>query len=85
MPLKPGEYEQLLVGDWEVQTEGLFGRLLKLYWKRVSFVLLTLIVPGGILVLALCAIAWVINWTKEMQAYMEEEYRRWKEENGIHS
>jgi len=27
----------------------------------------------------------VFNWEKEMNAYMQEEYRRWKEENGIHT
>jgi hypothetical protein len=62
-----------------------FWRLLKLYWKKISFVLLMLILPGGLLILSLCAAALVLNWEKEMNAYMEEEYRRWKEEHGIHS
>jgi hypothetical protein len=85
MPLKAGEYQKLLFENWEVQTKGLFWRLLKLYWKRISFVLLMLILPGGLLILGLCAAVWVLNWEKEMNAYMEEEYRRWKEEHGIHS
>ena len=85
MPLKAGEYQKLLFENWEVQTKGLFWRLLKLYWKRISFVLLMLILPGGLLILVLCAAAWALNWEKEMHAYMEQEYRRWKEEHGIHS
>ena len=79
------EYEDLLFTNWEVQRKGLFRRLLKLYWKRASFVLLTLILPGGLLVLALCAAAWALNWEKEMNACIDQEYRRWKEEHGIHS
>ena len=85
MPLKPGEYQKLLVEDWDVQTKGLFWRLLKLYWKNALFIALMLILPGGLLILGLCAAAWILNWEKEMNAYMEEEYRRWKEEHGIHS
>jgi hypothetical protein len=85
MPLKPGEYQKLLVEDWDVQTKGLFQRLLKLYWKKATFIALMLILPGGLLILGLCTTAWVFNWEKEMNAYMEEEYRRWKEEHGIHS
>ena len=85
MPLKPGEYQKLLVENWDVQTKGLFRRLLKLYWKKATFILLMLILPGGLLILGLCAAVWVLNWEKEMNAYMEEEYRRWKEEHGIHS
>ena len=85
MPLKPGEYEKLLFEDWEVRPKGLFRRLLKLYWKKASFVLLMLILPGGLLILALCAASWALNWEKEMNAYVEQDYRRWKEEHGIHS
>jgi hypothetical protein len=83
--MQPGEYEELLFTNWEVQAKGLFWRLLKLYWKRASFVLLMLILPGGLLILSLCAAAWALNWEKEMNAYTDQEYRRWKEEHGIHS
>ena len=79
------EYEELLFTNWEVNRKGLFRRLLKLYWKRASFVLLMLILPGGLLVLGLCAAAWSLNWAKEMNADTDEEYRRWKEDHGIHS
>ena len=80
-----GEYEELLFSNWEVQTKGLFRRLLKRYWKKATFVLLMLILPGGLLILGLCAAAWALNWEKEMNACVEQEYRRWKEEHGIHS
>jgi len=44
-----------------------------------------MILPGGLLVLCLCAAAWAPNWEKEMNACIDQEYRRWKEENGIHT
>jgi hypothetical protein len=62
-----------------------FWRLFKLYWKKLSFVVLMLILPGGLWILGLCAVVWALNWGAEMQAYQEEQYRRWKEEHGIHS
>ena len=83
--MRPGELEELYFENWEVQTKGLFWRLLKLYWKRLSFIVLMLILPGGLWILGLCAAVWLLNWGEEMQAYQEEKYRRWKEEHGIHS
>ena len=80
-----GEYEELLFENWGVQPKGLFWRPLKLYRKRASFVLLMLILPGGLLILGLCTAAWALNWEKEMNACVEQKYRRWKEEHGIHS
>jgi hypothetical protein len=85
MPLKPGEYEKLLSEPWEVQPKGLFRRLFKLYWKRASIVLLMLILPGGLAILCICAVAWALNWAHEMDAYFEQTYKKWKEERGIHS
>jgi len=83
--MQPGEYEELLCENWQVQAKGLFWRLFKLYWKKVSFVLLMLFLPGGLWVLSLCAAVWALNWEKEMTAYFDEKYRRWKEDHGIHS
>jgi hypothetical protein len=42
-------------------TLGLFGRLLKLYWKRTAFVLLMLALPGGLIILGLCVFCWAVN------------------------
>ena len=85
--MQPGEMEELLVSleTCPIQKKGLFWRLLKLYWKKLSFVVLMLILPGGLWILGLCAVVWALNWGAEMQAYQEEQYRRWKEEHGIHS
>ncbi len=85
MPMQPGEYEDLLCENWEVQTKGLIWRLLKLYWKKLSFILLMLILPGGLWILGLCAAAWALNWGKELNAYMDATYKKWKEEHDIHS
>ena len=83
--MRPGELEELYFTGWEVKTKGLVWRLLKVYWKKLSFILLMLILPGGLWILGLCAAAWALNWEKEMTAYFDEEFRRWKEENGIHT
>ena len=37
-----------------------------MYWKKASFIVLMLILPGGLLILGLCAAAWALNWEKEM-------------------
>ncbi|MGD0781587.1 MAG: radical SAM protein [Candidatus Aminicenantales bacterium] len=60
-------------------------RLLKLYWKKLLFIALMLVLPGGLIVLFLCATAWALNWEHEMTAYMDATYKKWKEEHDIHS
>jgi len=85
--MRPGEFEELLtsLGTCPIQKKGLSWRLFKLYWKKLSFIVLMLILPGGLWILGLCAAVWVLNWGREMQAYQEEQHRRGKEEHGIHS
>jgi hypothetical protein len=85
--MRPGEMEELLasLGTCPIQKKGLFWRLFKLYWKKLLFIALMLVLPGGLIVLFLCATAWALNWEHEMTAYMDATYKKWKEEHDIHS
>jgi len=85
--MQPGEMEELLASlqTCPIQKKGLFRRLLKLYWKKLLFIALMLVLPGGLIVLLLCATAWALNWEHEMTAYMDETYKKWKEEHDLHS
>ena len=85
--MRPGEMEELLASlkTCPIQEKGLFWRLLKLYWKKLLFTALMLILPGGLLVLFLCVTVWALNWEQEMTAYMDETYKKCKEEHDIHS
>jgi len=85
--MRPGEMEELLasLGTCPIQKKGLVRRLFKLYWKKLTFIGLMLILPGGILVLFVCAAVWALNWEHEMTAYMDETYKKWKEEHDLHS
>jgi hypothetical protein len=42
--------EELLasLGTCPIQKRGLFWRLLKLYWKKLLFIALMLVLPGGL-------------------------------------
>ncbi len=44
-----------------------------------------LVLPGGLIVLFLCVTAWALNWEHEMTVYMDETYKKWKEEHDVHS
>ena len=85
--MQPGEMEELLVGleTCPIQKKGLVWRLLKLYWKKLLFIALMLVLPGGLIVLLLCVTAWALNWEQEMTAYMDATYKKWKEEHDVHS
>ena len=85
--MQPGEMEKLLasLGTCPIQKKGLFWRLFKLYWKKLLFVALMSVLPGGLIVLFLCVTVWALNWGHEMTAYMDETYKKWKEEHDIHS
>ena len=83
--MQPGELEKLLasLGTCPIQKKGLFWRLLKLYWKKLLFIALMLMLPGGLIVLFLCAAAWALNWEREMTAYTDAEFRKWKKDNNV--
>jgi len=85
--MQPGELEKLLASleTCPIQKKGLVWRLLKLYWKKLLFIALMLVLPGGLLVLFLCITVWALNWEREMTAYMDETYKTWKEEHDIQS
>ena len=83
MPLRPGELEELYFTGWEVKTKGLVWRLLKLYWKKLLFIALMLLLPGGLIVLFLCVTVWALNWEKEMTAYLDATFRKWKKDNEV--
>ena len=85
--MQPGEMEELLVSleTCPIQKKGLVWRLFKLYWKKLLFIALMLMLPGGLIVLFLCATAWALNWEQAMTAYIDETYKKWKEEHDIHS
>ena len=55
--MQPGEMEELLVSleTCPIQKKGLVWRLLKLYWKKLLFIALMLVLPGGLLVLCSCS------------------------------
>ncbi len=59
-------------------------RLLRRYWKHFLFVALCLIAPFGLglVVLFVVCVAWLINWSGEMQAMNEREFERWKKGGG---
>ena len=46
--MQPGEMEELLasLGTCPIQKKGLFWRLFKLYWKKLLFIALMLVLPG---------------------------------------
>lgn len=82
-PLRPGEWEKLAFTDWKVQRKGLFGRLLKTYWKRALFVLIMLCLGSlGWIILGVCAAVWLLNWSNEMDSYTAEDpaYKKFLEE-----
>jgi hypothetical protein len=75
-PLKPGEYEELLASldRCPIQKKGLAARLLKVYWRRLLFILLMLCIPVvGWMILAIVAAVWLLNWGNEVQAYIEQQ------------
>ena len=82
-PLRPGEWEKLAFTDWNVQRKGLFGRLVKTYWKRALLVLIMLGFGfAGWVMLGLCAAVWLLNWSNEMTSYKAEDpaYQQFLEE-----
>jgi hypothetical protein len=82
--MKPGELEKLLASfkTCPVQKKGLAWRLLKLYRKKLLFIALLLLLPGGLIVLFFCLTAWKLNWEQEMTAYMDETYKKGRKDNG---
>jgi len=76
--MPPGELEKLppSLETCPVQKKGLAWRLFKLYWKKLLFTALILVLPGGLIVLFLCVTAWTLNWEQEMTAYMDETYKK---------
>jgi len=83
--MRPGEMEELLasLGTCPIQKRGLFWRLLKLYWKKLLFIALMLVLPGGLIVLFVCACFWALNWEQEMTAYFDATFRKWKKDNDV--
>jgi len=83
--MRPGEMEELLasLGTCPIQKRGLFWRLLKLYWKKLLFIALMLVLPGGLIVLFVCAFFWALNWEQEMTAYFDATFRKWKKDNDV--
>ena len=82
--MKPGELDELPVSieTCPIQKKGLSRRMLNLYWKKWLSIALMLVLPGGLIVLFLCVTAWPLNWGREMTAYMDETYKKWREDNG---
>jgi hypothetical protein len=68
--------ENLLVGKWETKTEVPFWRLFKPYCKRVLYLSLMLLLPGGLWILGLCLVAYAFNWGAIMHAYQEKQSKR---------
>jgi hypothetical protein len=83
--MQPGELEKLLASleTCPIQKKGLVWRLLKLYWKKLLFIALMLLLPGGLIVLSLCITVWALNWEKEMTAYFDKSFRQWKKDNDV--
>jgi len=83
--MQPGELEKLLVSleTCPIQKKGLFLRLFKLYWRKLLFIALMLILPGGLVVLFVCACVYALNWEREMTAYFDATFRKWKKDNDV--
>jgi hypothetical protein len=81
------EYEALLgeASDFEhAKWKGLWWRLLKLYWKRLFFILFMLMVPGiGWIILFICAVFWALNSEQENKAMFDEYFERQAREREI--
>jgi hypothetical protein len=85
--IKLEEYEALLHEACDIEHikwKGLWWRLLKLYWKRLFFILFMLMVPGiGWIILFICAVFWAVNTEKENTAMMREYFERQAREREI--
>jgi hypothetical protein len=60
-------------------------RPLKLYWKKLLYFSLMLLLPGGLWILGLCLVAYALNWGAEMQACQMKQFKKWTGEHHIHS
>jgi hypothetical protein len=78
------EPENLLAGKWETKTEGPFWKLYKPYGKKLLYLSLMLLLPGGFWILGLCLVAYALNWGAEVHALQEKQIENWKGEHDIH-
>ena len=76
--MPPGELETLLANleTCTIERKGLLWRLFKLYWKKLLFIALMLLLPGGLIVLFLCVTVWALNW--EIGSFqLTNDQRQW--------
>jgi hypothetical protein len=50
------------IGQGKVQWNGLWKRLLKVWWKKLLFILTMFILPGGLIVLTVVGLVALLNW-----------------------
>ena len=82
--MEPPQIENLLGGKWESKREAPFGRLLKQSWKKLLYLSLMLLLPGGLWILGLCLVAYTVHWAAEMHALQEKQLKNLKAQHDIH-
>lgn len=60
--------DDLGTGKFKIQWKGLWWRMLKLYWKRILFILFCLAVP---VIGWVCLAVWALNWSNGMTAMFD--------------
>jgi len=78
------EPEKLPAANWVAKTHGAFWKLYTPHWKKLLYLSLMLLLPGGFWVLGLGLVTYTLNWGTMVHALQKKHFKNWIAQHAIH-